>query len=267
MKSTLFAILFIVLLPQHVFSQVDPLTMAVKDFLEWQEKHVKKEIAQMSLSALYEERENHAYTKAYSMYKQAMNGGENFFAPYQIANMFNNELNQKFNSDSIVYYTTIAANSGNKMAECDLGIWHSEGFFGVKKDALKALEWYRESASKGWAEAQYNLGLASFFGEGVGSNAEESLKWFMLAADQQHPNAAQNTCVILRNLGKTTDLAKYCQIGASAGNAESQSFLGLYYLNGEYGLMRNRDVGISWLKKSASQGYMKAMQKLAELGL
>ena len=42
----------------------------------------------------------------------------------------------------------------------------------------------RERAERGDAEAQYDLALAYYKGEGVAKDLEEAVKWFRKAADQ-----------------------------------------------------------------------------------
>ena len=41
----------------------------------------------------------------------------------------------------------------------------------------KAVHWYRKAAEQGYAEAQFNLGLAYDNGEGVEQNFEEAVAW------------------------------------------------------------------------------------------
>lgn len=153
MKSTLFTILFIVLLPQHVFSQVDPLTMPAKDFLEWQEKHIKHDIAQLVINGTAAQEQKKDYKLASELYHKAIRGGVRYFSPYRLAQLFRYEKYHTYNNDSIDYYTKMAAEAGNAYAECDMGINYSEGWMGYSRDFGKALSWYRKSASKGYPEA------------------------------------------------------------------------------------------------------------------
>ena len=49
---------------------------------------------------------------------------------------------------------------------------------GVAKDDREAVAWFRKSAGKGYAEAQFALGLAYRDGEGVDRNLNEAAGWF-----------------------------------------------------------------------------------------
>ena len=48
----------------------------------------------------------------------------------------------------------------------------------------EAVKWYRKSAEKGYAPAQYNLGLMYQYGLGVKKNKGEAQRWFRKSADQ-----------------------------------------------------------------------------------
>ena len=52
------------------------------------------------------------------------------------------------------------------------------------EDYKVAVKWYRQAAKQGIAEAQHNLGLIYFRGEGVVKNYKEAAKWFHQAAEQ-----------------------------------------------------------------------------------
>jgi TPR repeat protein len=56
-------------------------------------------------------------------------------------------------------------------------------------DPAEAARWYRKAAEQGLAEAQFNLGLRYYKGEGVRKSRTMALKWFRKAAAQGHPTA------------------------------------------------------------------------------
>lgn len=65
---------------------------------------------------------------------------------------------------------------------------------GVKKNRKTALELYRKAAEQGESVAQYNLGLAYYYGEGFPQNYKTAYIWFSLSAanadEDQHEKAA-----------------------------------------------------------------------------
>jgi len=49
------------------------------------------------------------------------------------------------------------ANQGDDVAQFDLGLLYNKGW-GVPRDYVQAVRWYRRAADQGNADAQYNLG-------------------------------------------------------------------------------------------------------------
>ena len=97
------------------------------------------------------------------------------------------------------------ARKGYAPAQFKLGLLYAKGN-GVPQDYREALKWYRKAADQGNAAAQRNLGV--MFGEGLGvpQDYAQALKWFRRAA-QQNDAGAQT------NLGVMYDFGH----GASAG--------------------------------------------------
>lgn len=88
------------------------------------------------------------------------------------------------------------------------------------------IQLYQEKASKGDAEAQYQLGLLFMNGKGTIQNFEEAAKWFKLAANQNH--------------------------------ALAQYQLGLIHQTG-YGLPANLEKSYMWFNISAAAGVQEAI--------
>jgi hypothetical protein len=63
---------------------------------------------------------------------------------------------------------------------------------GVIKDYSRAAEWFKRSASFGYDNAQYNLGVMYMEGYGFNKNFTEAQKLFIQAAKQGHPYAQNN---------------------------------------------------------------------------
>ncbi len=87
-------------------------------------------------------------------------------------------------------------------------------------------------AKQGMAAAQTNLGLIYSKGYGVPINKAEAVRWYLLAAETDHPIAQNN--------------------------------LGYMYINGQ-GLPRDRVLGLMWLTFASENGYAKAATAMAVL--
>lgn len=59
----------------------------------------------------------------------------------------------------------------------------------TKRDYVQAIKLFRPIAEKGNAEAQFNLGIMYYRGDGVGQNPQEAMRWYRLAAEQGHAEA------------------------------------------------------------------------------
>ena len=82
------------------------------------------------------------------------------------------------------------AQDGDVDAQYNLGIMYYHGE-GIQKNHDEALKWFHLSAEQGDAEAQYNLGFMYGRGEGTGKNHRASMEWFQKAASQGHEGARE----------------------------------------------------------------------------
>jgi uncharacterized protein len=91
------------------------------------------------------------------------------------------------------------AQAGDVDAQYNIGIlyYHGEG---IRKDHDEALKWFHLSAEQGDAEAQYNLGFMYGRGEGAPKDHRASMEWFQKAASQGHAGARE----ILEKMFKRT---------------------------------------------------------------
>ena len=75
------------------------------------------------------------------------------------------------------------AERGYADAQYNLGVMYRLGN-GVRKDDTKAVRWYRKAADQGYALAQHNLGVMYSKGRGVKKDVKEAVKCWRQAADQ-----------------------------------------------------------------------------------
>ncbi len=61
----------------------------------------------------------------------------------------------------------------------------------------EAAKWIRKAAEQGLLKAQYNLGFAYHYGDGVAKDEKEAMKWYRKAAKQDDEKAK----AALRKLG------------------------------------------------------------------
>ena len=98
-----------------------------------------------------------------------------------------------------------------------------------KKNYEEAAKWLKKAAGLGDPNAQYNLGVCYYSGQGVPQDFEEAAKWFRMAADQEFPAAQYN--------------------------------LGLCYATGK-GVKKNRTEAVKWFRRAADLGNISAQKAL-----
>ena len=93
----------------------------------------------------------------------------------------------------------------------------------------------QQKADQGDADAQYRLGIAYDFGQGVPQDDSEAVTWYRQAADQGHAAAQYNLALMYRNgegvpEDDTEAVARYRQ-AADQGLADAMYNLGFMYQN------------------------------------
>ena len=99
----------------------------------------------------------------------------------------------------------------------------------VERDPKEASKWIEKSASKGYPDAQFWIGLVLREWE---KDDEEAIEWFLLAAKQGHMGA--------------------------------QFTLGGMYMNGR-GVEKDIDEAFYWFNKAAKQGHEESISIVREL--
>ena len=92
---------------------------------------------------------------------------------------------------------------------------------GLPQDDTEAVKWFRLAADQEHVSAQFNLGVSYADGRGVPQDDIEAVKWFRLAADQ--------------------------------GYATAQARLGLFYMAGTGGVARDLVTAHMWFNLAASR--------------
>ena len=122
------------------------------------------------------------------------------------------------------------AQQGNQDAQYNLGLIYYNGD-GVVQDYKKALYWFEKSARQGDAQAQNNLGFMYYDGKGVEKDYKKSFYWYKKSAEQ--------------------------------GIALAQKGLILMYTQG-HGVEQDHEKALYWTRKAAQQGDVEAQRVIAQ---
>ena len=118
-----------------------------------------------------------------------------------------------------------------------IGYDYDFGINGKPQDYAMAVKYYRLSAEKGYALAQYNLGVCYQYGQGAPQDYKEAVRLFRLAADQGDA-LAQNNLGYCYKLGQGVpqdykEAVRLFRLAADQGNADAQNNLGYCYKYGQ----------------------------------
>ncbi|MGX2975159.1 tetratricopeptide repeat protein, partial [Ursidibacter arcticus] len=91
-----------------------------------------------------------------------------------------------------------AAEQGIPEAQYNLGLMYYNGQ-GVKQDYQQAEKLFQQAAEQGIAQAQYNLGVMYNNGRGVKQDYQQAVKWYQQAAEQGIAEAQYNLGLMYYN--------------------------------------------------------------------
>jgi len=134
--------------------------------------------------------------------------------------------------EKTLFMMRLSSASHDVDAQRDFGDWFAEGTFGATKDPVRSYNWYLRAAKGGDPIAQYRVGLAHYFGEGVDEDNDIAFIFFSQAAEQ--------------------------------GNADAQYRLGECFQKG-FGTDKNIDAAIKALELAAENGQSSAQHELGEI--
>lgn len=104
---------------------------------------------------------------------------------------------------SLEYYKNLAE-KGNAEAQMKLGELYKSGK-DVAQNVVESVKWYRKAAEQGVKDAQFKLGEILIDGKGVAQDAKEAAEWLEKAASQGH-QAAKDKLAEIKS--KTQDSLK-----------------------------------------------------------
>jgi TPR repeat protein len=88
-------------------------------------------------------------------------------------------LKRKDYATALIKYKSAAVNN-DVYAQAMVGSYYANDGYGVKKDFVESMYWYKMAAEKGMASAQYAVGVMYAEGDGVVKDVNEALRWYQL---------------------------------------------------------------------------------------
>lgn len=191
-------------------------------------------------------------------------------AQYFLADCYANGIGTrtgKQDFSSAYTYFVLAAKHGHPDAAYRAGTCYEKGW-GCRKDAGKALQFYRKSAAQSHPGAMYRLATAELNGElGLKKNAKEGVKWLKRSAEAATPEFphALHELALLHERGIDNvlfvDPEYSCELLAQAGEmgyAPSAYKLGVNYEYGRMGCPQDGGLSIHMYNIAAQQNHKEA---------
>lgn len=151
-----------------------------------------------------------------------------------------------------IFKTTLGkAEQGDSDAQYQLGVMFYYGE-GVSKDLSKAVNWIRKAAEQENADALYELGVMYERGEGVPQDDFEAAKWFRRAIKQGN-NYHYLFGTVDEYSGRIDKAIVRYKRAAELGDTQAQHKLASIYSNGE-GVSQNELEATKWYLLAAEQG-------------
>jgi uncharacterized protein len=121
-----------------------------------------------------------------------------------------------------------------------------------------------DRAKAGDASAQFELGAAYDWGNGVPANGAEALKWYRMAAEQGHVEAQNSVGSGLQAARQFSEARVWFERAAAQGHALATNNLAYLYDLG-LGVKQNRQKAFELYSQSADLGWPEAMWNLANM--
>jgi hypothetical protein len=131
----------------------------------------------------------------------------------------------------------------------------------VVTSPVNSIQRIQAAANRGDRDAQYQLGVAHQYGNGVKKSRQLANKWLQRAANAGHSQAQYALAVMYLEYGANIQSVKKAlylyRKSADQGNAEAQYSLGMMFMNGTY-VIKDQAEAKKWLGMAANQGHMAA---------
>ena len=145
-----------------------------------------------------------------------------------------------------------------------LGIAYCEGWLGLVKSDKKAAKNWKRAVELGDVEAMPLLAQLHTTGSGVKLDKKKAMKLFRAAADRGYAVAQFNLGVLLRREKQVEEAFRYDALAADQGYTDAELNLGYSYMLGE-GTEVDLAKARYWFERAAAKGDEKATRNLARL--
>ncbi len=119
-------------------------------------------------------------------------------------------------------------------------------------------------ASRGDAEAMFNMAQAYRMGRGVPQNTEAAIDYYRRAADKGHVGAMTNLGITLYQEGRKTEALNQLRQAADRGNLRAAYVLGVATFGGD-GAPRNPSLGYAYVARARDGGLAVAAPQAARM--
>ena len=196
------------------------------------------------------------YGKAYELTLEAleeMDDPEEMASPYNLlAICYDNGHGVAKDEEMAEELYKLAISYGSMEAKANLG-----GVYYNKGDYTEAFPLLSDAAADGIDNAQYLLGCMYRWGDGVTRNEDIAIRWYKLAAAQEHEKAI--ACLDAMYFDEEAPEAfDWVKKRAQEGDAYSQYRLGKFYMEGTV-VEQDYDEAKKWLDKAAQQDNVQAI--------
>ncbi|MBB3949213.1 peptidoglycan-binding protein [Aureimonas jatrophae] len=160
-----------------------------------------------------------------------------------------------------------AVQRNEPMALFEVGLRLMEGRNGPANPA-GAIDWFGQSAARGFAPAQYSLGTLFEKGNGATRDTVAASQWYRLAADQGNVRAMHNLAVLyatgIDGRSDPAAAAQWFEKAAAHGMRDSQYNLGILYARGS-GVDQDLAQSYRWFSIVGAAGDKDAQDKKVEV--
>ena len=133
-----------------------------------------------------------------------------------------------------------------------------------KGDFEGAVASWRPLASKGDADAAFNLGQAYRIGKGVPLNLAQAQSWYEVAARKGHVDAATSLGILLFQNGNRTGAMRWLKQAGDKGEPRAALLYGTALYNGD-GIKADPVLAYAYVSRAAATGLAPARATLADM--
>lgn len=156
------------------------------------------------------------------------------------------------------------AENGDAQAQITLGLMYDYGH-GVEKSPSESIKWYLMAAEQGVPLVQHDMGVKYFQGQGVEQNYDEAARWWEMSANAGIADSQFNLGLMYyRGIGIEKDYvkaAKLFEAAAEQGHGNAQYSLAVMYAFGQ-SKEKSYSTALKWFNKAAEQNIAQAQFNL-----